>query len=101
MRAQIIKQRRLVSALNERSYDFEKSIVNSAKTPRKVNTLIRRIAVLDSYQKLTSGEIFDYVYSEKEFYYEHHKGGLRFHNVVYAISVLVAVAGIFFTVIFI
>ncbi len=101
LRKQITKQRRLVSALNNRSYDFEKSIINSSKTPRKVNTLIKRISVLGDYQKMTAGQIFDYVYCEKEYYYEHHKGGLRFHNIVYAIGFLVAIAGIFFTIIFI
>ena len=90
----------MVEALDKSSYQFEKSIINSSKSPRKIRTLISQVAVLKDFQKISSSEIFNYVYSEKEYYHEHHKFGLGLHNVAYAIGFIVAIAAIFVPVIF-
>lgn len=92
LRKQITHQKNLVARLDDVSYDFEKEVINKSKKPFKVKRAINSLSILNSTSSINSQELFDYVYSEKEYYIEHRKHALSFHNVIFAIAIIIAAA---------
>jgi len=95
LRKQIINQKNLVEELEEKSYQFEKSVLSSSKSSFKINNQVRSLSILSSDEKISNAELFDYVYSEKEYYIQHKRHILKAHNIVFGVGVVLIMAAIF------
>lgn len=100
LRNKVIKQTALVNKLDKKSYYFENKIINNKKPSASIKTLVKKVSVMAHNSQANGGEVFEYVYSEKEYFYRHHKGALVLHCIVFALGFVVAVAGIFYSIVF-
>lgn len=92
LRRNVAKQQKLSDTLDEISETFERQLVQATKMPRKITTSIHKVAVIGEQRRHNTSELIDYVYSEKEFYFERHRAFLVLHNIAFAGIVLASVA---------
>ena len=87
---QVKHQDHLIDELASKSYRFEKSLISSAKVTGDVKMMISKISILNNKETISNSELFEYVYSEKEYYIAHYRWQLIAHCVIFAIGFMVA-----------
>ncbi|MDY4788418.1 MAG: hypothetical protein SO253_03775 [Bacilli bacterium] len=91
MRKNLKYQQQVIRELDECSIKFERDLISQVRKPRKVKTSLVSTGILNEKNNLSFNEVFEYMYSEKEYYYSKHKTVLVLSNIFFMIGVLAAV----------
>ena len=87
---QVKHQDHLIEDLANKSYQFEKSIISSTKVNGDVKTMLKKISVVNQHDNISNNQLFEYIYSEKEYYIAHYRWQLIMHCIIFAIGFMVA-----------
>lgn len=92
LRKQILRQDKSIEHLEYLSVKFEKDLAKIVRKPRKVKISLENVSIMQRYGIMPHAEILDYIYCEKDFFHEKHRGVLRMMNVAFTILTLAFVA---------
>lgn len=92
LRKQILRQDKSIEDLEYLSVKFEKDLAKVVRKPRKVKISLENVSIMQRYGVMPHAEILDFIYCEKDFFHDKHRGVLRMMNVAFTILTLVFVA---------